>query len=200
MARELSTDIEQTAKMLAKEDIGQPRSGGARRHGYQGYTSYSSLDDLVQRATCFDDLLRLIKPHAEKFSVPRCRWICGGKKAEARQYLGQRALEARRLALGTTSIRTAFSPGRILCARSPTAHRRSQLLKTLRLPMMMAAPSASRGCGRGACGASTYRRRRSASATFSCSWESWLRRREVPPNRRAAASSRISVSFNFRKG
>src|SRR6185436_20849976 len=65
-ARELNADIEQTTKMLAKED----KAGRAwcKEHGYQGYTSYSSLNDLVQRATCFDDLVRAIRPHAEKFA------------------------------------------------------------------------------------------------------------------------------------
>src|SRR5688572_3313747 len=65
-ARELNADIEQATKMLAKED----KAGRAwcKEHGYQGYTSYSSLDDLPQRATCFDTLAKLIKPHADKFA------------------------------------------------------------------------------------------------------------------------------------
>ena len=65
--RELNADIVETTKMLAKED----KAGRAwcREHGYQGYTSYASLDDLVSRATCFDELARLIKPHAEKFAA-----------------------------------------------------------------------------------------------------------------------------------
>ena len=65
-ARELNADLEQTAKMLAKED----KAGRAwcKEQGYQGYTSYSSLDDLPQRATCFDTLAKLIKPHADRFA------------------------------------------------------------------------------------------------------------------------------------
>jgi uncharacterized protein (TIGR02466 family) len=52
--------------MLAKED----KAGRAwcRENGYQGYTSYSSLDDLPQRATCFEQLVRVMKPHVEAFA------------------------------------------------------------------------------------------------------------------------------------
>ena len=54
---ELNADLLDAAKMLAKED----KAGRAwcREHGYQGYTSYSSLDDLPQRATCFEQLVRV---------------------------------------------------------------------------------------------------------------------------------------------
>src|SRR5690606_5044823 len=63
---ELNADLLDAAKMLAKED----KAGRAwcREHGYQGYTSYSSLDDLPQRATCFDQLVRVMKPHVEAFA------------------------------------------------------------------------------------------------------------------------------------
>ena len=65
-ARELNADIVDATRMLAKED----KAGRAwcKEHGYQGYTSYSSLDDLVRRATCFDTLARAIKPHADRFA------------------------------------------------------------------------------------------------------------------------------------
>ena len=62
---DLNADLIAAAKMLAKED----KAGRAwcRENGYQGYTSYSSLDDLPTRATCFDQLARALKPHAEAF-------------------------------------------------------------------------------------------------------------------------------------
>jgi uncharacterized protein (TIGR02466 family) len=63
---ELNADLLDAAKMLAKED----KAGRAwcKEHGYQGYTSYSSLDDLPQRATCFEQLVRVMKPHVEAFA------------------------------------------------------------------------------------------------------------------------------------
>jgi uncharacterized protein (TIGR02466 family) len=75
--RELNADIEQTARMLAKED----KAGRAwcKEHGYRGYTSYSSLDDLTSRATCFDQLARLIKPHADAFAA-RLQMDLSGKR------------------------------------------------------------------------------------------------------------------------
>jgi uncharacterized protein (TIGR02466 family) len=184
--RALNTDIEQTTKMLAKED----KAGRAwcKEHGYQGYTSYSSLDDLIQRATCFDDLVRTISPHAEKFASAL-----------------QMDLQAKKLKLDNIWV-NVLEPGgshsghiHPHCILSGTYYVRvpdgasSLKFEDPRLPMMMAAPSPRED-------ADEEHRRFiyvAPKAGDLLLWESWLRH-EVPPNR--AASSRISVSFNFRKG
>ncbi len=182
--RELNADIEQTAKMLARED----KAGRAwcREHGYQGYTSYSSLDDLIQRATCFDVLARLIKPHADGFAA-QLQMDLGGKK----------------LKLDTIWV-NVLEPGgshsghiHPHCVLSGTYYVRvpdgasSLKFEDPRLPHMMAAPSPREDADE------AHRRfvYVAPKAGDLLLWESWLRH-EVPPNR--AASSRVSISFNYR--
>jgi uncharacterized protein (TIGR02466 family) len=185
-ARALNADIEQTTKMLAKED----KAGRAwcKEHGYQGYTSYASLDDLVQRATCFDELVRAIKPHAEKFA--------GALQTD----LGGKKLKLDNIWVNVLDPGGSHS-GHIHphCILSGTYYVRvpdgasSLKFEDPRLPMMMAAPSPRED-------ADEEHRRFvyvAPKAGDLLLWESWLRH-EVPPNR--AASSRMSVSFNFRKG
>ena len=185
-ARELNADIEQTTKMLAKED----KAGRAwcKEHGYQGYTSYSSLDDLVQRATCFDDLVRAIRPHADKFA----------------QHL-QMDLQGKKLKLDNIWV-NVLEPGgshtghiHPHCVLSGTYYVRvpdgasSLKFEDPRLAAMMAAPSPRED-------ADEEHRRFvyvAPKAGDLLLWESWLRH-EVPVNR--ATSSRISVSFNYRRG
>ena len=182
----LNADIVATTKMLAKED----RAGRAwcKEHGYQGYTSYSSLDDLVSRATCFDTLARLIKPHADRFA----------------QGL-QMDLRGRKLKLDNIWV-NQLDPGgshsghiHPHCVLSGAYYVRvpdgasSIKFEDPRLAMMMAAPSPREDADE------AHKRFAyvAPQAGDLLLWESWLRH-EVPPNR--AASSRISVSFNFRKG
>ncbi len=76
--RELNADIEQTARMLAKEGT-QVGRAWCKENGYQGYTSYSSLDDLVQRASCFDELRTRPSNRTRKNSRAICRWISAAR-------------------------------------------------------------------------------------------------------------------------
>lgn len=181
---ELNADLTDAARMLAKED----RAGRAwcRENGYQGYTSYASLDDLPQRATCFDQLVRLLKPHAEAFAAQL-----------------QMDLRGKRLKLDNIWV-NVLEPGgshtghiHPHCIVSGTYYVRvpdgasSLKFEDPRLPMMMAAPAPREGADE------PYRRfvYLAPKAGDLLLWESWLRH-EVPPNR--ATSSRISVSFNYR--
>lgn len=181
---ELNTDLLDAAKMLAKED----RAGRAwcREHGYQGYTSYSSLDDLPQRATCFEKLVRILKMHADTFAAHL-----------------QMDLRGRRLRLDNIWV-NVLEPGgshtghiHPHCVLSGTYYVRvpdgASALKfeDPRLPMMMAAPAPREE-------ADEEHRRfiyLAPKAGDLLMWESWLRH-EVPVNR--AKTSRVSVSFNFR--
>lgn len=181
---DLNSDLLDAAKMLSKED----KAGRAwcREHGYQGYTSYSSLDDLPQRATCFDQLARLIKQHADRF-------------VDALQM----DLRGRRLKLDNIWV-NVLEPGgshtghiHPHCVLSGTYYVRvpdgASALKfeDPRLPMMMSAPAPRE--------AADEEHRRfvyvAPQAGELLLWESWLRH-EVTVNR--AASSRVSVSFNYR--
>ncbi len=180
----LNADLLDAAKMLAKED----KAGRAwcRENGYPGYTSYSSLDDLPQRATCFEQLIRLMKPHAEQFADRL-----------------QMDLRGKRLKLDNIWV-NVLEPGgshsghiHPHCVLSGTYYVRvpdgasSLKFEDPRLPMMMAAPAPRED-------ADEEHRRfiyETPKAGDLLLWESWLRH-EVPPNR--AASQRVSVSFNYR--
>lgn len=181
---ELNADLLDAAKMLAKED----KAGRAwcRENGYQGYTSYSSLDDLPQRATCFEQLVRVMKPHVEAFAGQL-----------------QMDLRGKRLKLDNIWV-NVLEPGgshtghiHPHCVLSGTYYVRvpdgasSLKFEDPRLPMMMAAPAPRED-------ADEEHRRFvyvAPKAGDLLLWESWLRH-EVTPNR--AASSRVSVSFNYR--
>ena len=180
----LNADLLDAAKMLAKED----KAGRAwcRENGYPGYTSYSSLDDLPQRATCFEQLIRLMKPHAEQFADRL-----------------QMDLRGKRLKLDNIWV-NVLEPGgshsghiHPHCVLSGTYYVRvpdgasSLKFEDPRLPMMMAAPAPRED-------ADEEHRRfiyETPKAGDLLLWESWLRH-EVPPNQ--AATQRVSVSFNYR--
>ncbi|MEQ1607729.1 MAG: TIGR02466 family protein [Hyphomonadaceae bacterium] len=181
---ELNADLFDAAKMLAKED--KAGRGWCRQNGYQGYTSYSSLDDLPQRVTCFDQLVRLMKRHVETFADQL-----------------QLDLRGKRLKLDNIWV-NVLDPGgshtghiHPHCVLSGTYYVRvpdgasSLKFEDPRLPMMMAAPAPREDADE------EHRRFVYLAPTAGdlLLWESWLRH-EVPPNR--AASSRVSVSFNYR--
>ncbi len=65
-SRRLVDDLRMTCLAIAEED----RAGQAwcREHGYRGYTSYASLDDLTRRASVFADLVRLIDPRVARYA------------------------------------------------------------------------------------------------------------------------------------
>src|SRR6476619_953872 len=59
-------ELEAACRMLAAEDsAGQ---AWCREHGYGGYTSYASLDDLPRRASVFQELKNRLDRHARSFA------------------------------------------------------------------------------------------------------------------------------------
>lgn len=181
---ELNADLIDGARMLAKED----RAGRAwcKEYGYQGYTSYASLDDLPQRATCFDQLVRTLKPHAETFAAHL-----------------QMDLRGKRLKLDNIWV-NVLEPGgshtghiHPHCVLSGTYYVKvpdgasSLKFEDPRLAMMMAAPAPQEGADE------DHRRFVYVAPKVGevLLWESWLRH-EVTLNR--AATARVSISFNYR--
>jgi uncharacterized protein (TIGR02466 family) len=176
-------ELEDGCRMLAAED----RAGRAwcKEHGYGGYTSYASLNDLPQRVTVFDHLRKKLDRHAATF-------------AEALQY----DLGAGRLRLDSLWV-NILKPG---AAHTSHIHPHSVLSGTVyvaippgasalkfedpRLPMMMAAPP-RRADADEARKAFIYLQPAPGTVLM---WESWLRH-EVPVN--TAKTERISVSFNY---
>jgi uncharacterized protein (TIGR02466 family) len=177
-------DLEGTCLAIAAEDRAGRR--WSRDHGYGGYTSYASLNDLTFRASVFAALEKAIARHAAAF---------------AREL--QFDMAGRKLALDSLWI-NVMNRGAI---HAPHIHPHAVISGTYyvtvpqgagairfedpRLAMMMAAPP----------------RRKNARpenrsfvdveprAGLLLLWESWLRH-GVEPN--AARTPRISVSFNYR--
>jgi uncharacterized protein (TIGR02466 family) len=179
-----NAELAAACQMLATED----RAGRAwcRAHGYGGYTSYGSLNDLPRRASVFADLKKRLDRHAALF-------------AEALAFdLGPRG----RLRLDSLWV-NVLRPG---AAHSGHIHPHGVLSGTVyvtvppgagglrledpRLPLMMAAPPRRAEAPEGA---RTFVTLAPAVGTLFL-WESWLRH-EVLAN--GAKTSRVSLSFNY---
>lgn len=178
--------LEKTCLGIAAEDKAGQR--WAKEHGYGGYTSYASLNDLPTRASIFADLERA---------------IAGQVAAFAREL--QFDLRGRKLGLDSLWI-NVMEKGAI---HAPHIHPHSVLSGTYyvtvppksgairfedpRLPMLMAAPPKKKNA--------RPENRSFVDVTPKTGmlllWESWLRH-GVEPN--AARGRRISVSFNYRMG
>ncbi len=180
---DFNREILDACRGLAAED----RAGRAwcKAHGYGGYTSYASLDDLPSRMSVFGDLKSRLDRHARRF-------------AQALHY----DLGRGRLRLDSLWV-NILKPG---AAHTGHIHPHSVISGTIyvavpeggsplkledpRLPMMMAAPPRRADAPREA-QAFVYLQPQAGTIYM---WESWLRH-EVPAN--LARAERISVSFNY---
>jgi len=179
---DLVAELDHSVRALAAED----RAGQAwsKAHGYKGYTSYASLNDLPIRDPAFGDLVKLLDRHVRAF-------------AEA-SHMGL----ARKLRLDSLWV-NLMKPGG---THSGHLHPHSVVSGTFyvavppgsgglkledpRLPLMMAAPPRAADApedGR----PFVYAEPKPGMVLL---WESWLRH-EVPPT--AAKGDRISDSFNY---
>ena len=181
---DLLADIEQSCWALAEDDRAGRR--WSKEHGYRGYTSYASLNDLPIRDPVFADLKKKLDRHVARFAE-ECAFDLGGRKLKLDSLWvnvlkpgGHHSahIHPHSVVSGTLYVAMPKGSGALK-------------LEDPRLPMLMAAPP----------------RRPDASddlATFATAtpepgtvllWESWLRH-EVVPN--GAKGERISVSFNYR--
>ncbi len=176
--------LAETCLSIAADDKAGQR--WAKSHGYGGYTSYASLNDLLLRASIFADLEKAIAKHVAAFA----------RKSEF-------DLGSRKLKLDSLWI-NVMDKGAI---HAPHIHPHSVISGTYyvtvppgsgairfedpRLPMLMAAPPKKQ-------------KAKLENRSFVdvapkpgqlLLWESWLRH-GVEPNR--AKGKRISVSFNYR--
>ncbi|NWG53055.1 MAG: hypothetical protein HXY28_04995 [Hydrogenophilaceae bacterium] len=174
------------ASCLAIAEADKAGQAWSRAHGYKGYTSYASLDDLTTRDPAFADLKRALDPHARAFT----------------QAL-HLDLGRRKLALDSIWI-NVLAPGG---THSGHIHPHSVLsgtyyvdtpkgasalkLEDPRLPQMMAAPP-RRADAPEAEQTFVYLAPQAGDVLM---WESFVRH-EVPPN--GARRARVSVSFNYR--
>lgn len=172
----LVAELADAARELASED----RAGRAwsKQHGYRGYTSYASLDDLPMRDPRFDDLVRLLNRHVATFARD-----CGfelGKRLKL-DSLWVNVLKPGGTHSGHIHPHSVVS-GTVYIAVPPGSG--ALKLEDPRLPMLMAAPARP--------DTFVYAEPQTGSVFL---WESWLRH-EVMPN--AARQDRISISFNYR--
>ncbi|MFN3513787.1 MAG: TIGR02466 family protein [Phenylobacterium sp.] len=180
---ELNAELEDACRMLAAEDA----AGRAwcREHGYGGYTSYASLDDLPQRATVFAELKRRLDRHAAAYAQALA-FDLGGRRLKL-DSLWVNVLKPGAGHSGHIHPHSVLS-GTVYVAVPPGAS--ALKLEDPRLPLMMAAPPRRPDAEEDA-QAFVYLTPQPGTIFM---WESWLRH-EVPAN--AARKERISVSFNY---
>ena len=177
-------DLEKTCLAIAAEDKAGQR--WSREHGYGGYTSYASLNDLTSRASIFAELERAIARHVSGF-VRELQFDSGGRKLKLDSFWIN---VMRKGAVHTAHIHPhSVISGTYYVTVPPQSG--AIRFEDPRLPMMMAAPLRKK---------SARPENRSfvdvePKTGMLLLWESWLRH-GVEPN--AAHSPRISVSFNYR--
>jgi uncharacterized protein (TIGR02466 family) len=180
----LLAELERSVRTLARED----KAGRAwsAEHGYPGYTSYASLNDLPQRDPAFDDLKRALDKHARAFAEA-AHFDLGGRKPKLDSlwvnllktsggHSGH--IHPHSIMSGTLYIRVPPGAGPLK-------------LEDPRLPLMMAAPTRTADAPE-ELKPFHYATPKKGSLYL---WESWLRH-EVPQG--SAKSDRISISFNYR--
>lgn len=178
-----NAEIFEACEMLAAEDA----AGRAwcREHGYGGYTSYASLNDLPQRASVFGDLKSKLDRHAKTFAESLSFDLGGGRlKLDS---LWVNILKPGAAHSGHIHPHSVIS-GTVYVAVPPGSS--ALKLEDPRLPLMMAAPPRRPDAPEQA---QPFVYLQPEPGTLYM-WESWLRH-EVPANR--AKTPRVSISFNY---
>jgi len=180
----LNGELEHACLVLAREDRAGQR--WAKAHGYPGYTSYASLNDLPERMPEFTALARLIDRHVAAFA--RALDFDLGRRRLKLDSLWANVMPGGGVHGGHIHPHAAISGTYYVSVpRGASAIK----FEDPRLPLMMAAPMRKANA-------------KAANRTFVTVepkagtlllWESWLRH-EVPLN--TARGRRISVSFNYR--
>ncbi len=176
----LLDELAHSIRTLAEDDGAGIR--WSRHHGYKGYTSYASLNDLPRRDPVFDDLRRVLTKHAAAFAKelawdvkPKLDslWVNllkGGGHHGAH-------LHPHSILSGTLYVEVPAGSGAIR-------------FEDPRLPMMMAAPVRTEEAPEPLRPFVDF----APAPGLLLLWESWLRH-EVRPN--TGRGERLSVSFNF---
>lgn len=173
----LLAELDDACRELAVED----RAGRAwsKEHGYRGYTSYASLNDLPVRDPRFGDLARVLGKHVAAFAKD-CAFDLGGRKLKL-DSLWVNVLKPGGTHSGHIHPHSIVS-GTVYIAVPPGSG--ALKLEDPRLPLMMAAPVRP--------DTFVYVEPKPGSVFL---WESWLRHEVVAGT---AKDDRISISFNYR--
>ena len=180
----LVEELEDACHALAEED--QAGRRWSREHGYRGYTSYASLNDLPGRDPRFGDLVRHLNRHVAAFAAD-CAMDLGGRRLKL-DSLWVNVLKPGGSHSGHIHPHSVVS-GTVYIAVPPGAG--ALKLEDPRLPLMMAAPPRRADAGE-AHKTFVYAEPQPGSVFL---WESWLRH-EVGPG--SGKGERISISFNYR--
>jgi uncharacterized protein (TIGR02466 family) len=180
----LVAELEEACLALADED--QAGRRWCREHGYRGYTSYASLNDLPVRDPRFGELVRRLNRHAAAFA-DSCAFDLGGRRPKL-DSLWVNVLKPGGAHSGHIHPHSIIS-GTVYIATPPGSG--PLRLEDPRLPMMMAAPT-RRADAPEELRTFVYAEPKPGSVFL---WESWLRHEVVPGS---AKSERISISFNYR--
>lgn len=179
----LLAELADACRDLAEQDRAGQR--WSKDHGYRGYTSYASLDDLPDRDPRFADLVRHLNRHVARFADACALDLSRKLKLDS---LWVNILKPGGTHSGHIHPHSVVS-GTIYIDVPPGAG--ALKLEDPRLPMLMAAPP-RRPDAPEDLQTFVYAQPEPGSIFL---WESWLRH-EVTPH--TGKGERISVSFNYR--
>ena len=175
-------DLAHSIRGLARDD----RAGAlwSKDHGYAGYTSYASLNDLPKRDPIFADLTKLLTRHAATFADEAAFDLARKPKLDSLwvnllKSGGHHSahIHPHSIISGTFYVEVPAGSGPIR-------------LEDPRLPLMMAAPTRRNDAPQELQQFVTVQPR----PGMLLLWESWLRHEVLPGSGR---SERLSISFNF---
>lgn len=180
----LVAELERSVRALAEEDAAGRR--WSREHGYKGYTSYASLDDLPRRDPAFADLKRNLDRQVAGFGQA-CAFELGGRRLRLDSLWvnllrpgGHHAAHIHPHSVVSGTLYLALPPGAgAIRFEDP------------RLGLMMAAPSRRPDAEEALRSFHTV----APAPGDVLLWESWLRHEVLP---HTGKGERISVSFNYR--
>ena len=178
--RALIDDLAHSIRSLAVDD--RAGIGWSREHGYRGYTSYASLDDLPVRDPAFGDLKRLLSRHTAAFAK-ELAWATKPKLDSLWVNLLKSGghhtahIHPHSILSGTFYVEAPPGSGAIR-------------FEDPRLPMMMAAPQRNADAPEQLRQFVTIEPR----PGLLLLWESFLRHEVLPGT---AKAERLSISFNF---
>ena len=180
----LLAGLEDACRAIAEQDEAGRR--WSREHGYRGYTSYASLDDLPLRDPRFADLVKALNRHVAAFARD-CAFDLGGRRLKL-DSLWVNVLKPGGAHSGHIHPHSVVS-GTVYVTVPPGAG--ALKLEDPRLPLLMAAPPRTADAPEDL-GSFVYAD--PAPGTIFL-WESWLRHEVVAGT---AKRDRISISFNYR--
>jgi uncharacterized protein (TIGR02466 family) len=181
--RAFNAELARTCIAISREDRAGQR--WSKEHGYTGYTSYASLNDLPLRAPVFADLKKHLDTHVKAFAKTLAFDLAERKLALDSLWIN---------VMEKGGVHTAhIHPHSVISGTYYVAIPKGASaikFEDPRLAMMMAAPAKKTDAPRAS---QTFVRIAPTPGTVLL-WESWLRH-EVPQN--AVRGQRISVSFNY---